>query len=407
MLNRSIRALWSYVPSPPEPAPPSVIWDSADHDMVVRYAIVGIFLLMLVGALWHAKPIAMPLVAGSLLGLMLGPVIDRMVRAGIPQTVSATLLVMSVAMAALALLFLMAAPIALWADQLPGIVQVIRRKLAGMMTYAQQLEGMAKSIAPPSAPKVSVEEGSIVSGVAAGSSTVATGLLLFFATVFAYLATRRHLKARILRLCLGRAARASAGNFLEEIERRMATYFGVLTLVNLGIGVTTWLIAWMFGLSLGIVWGVVAFIMNFVPIIGPVIVAVLLFAAGLLDDGQTWSAAAPALVYYLIHLIEANIITPYAVGRRLTLSPFLVLLSFVFWLWLWGPIGAILSTPILLLGTLAVEVISTYRAAIAEEREDKTGASASLGMNETLKLPEAALQDSPPPPSALPQSSVG
>lgn len=55
--------------------------------------------------------------------------------------------------------------------------------------------------------------------------------------------------------------------------------------------------------------------------------------------------------------------TPLVIGRKLTISPFLVFISFIFWLWLWGPIGAVLSTPILLVGLLAREEIANYRKA--------------------------------------------
>jgi predicted PurR-regulated permease PerM len=377
MLNKTIRLLWNNPEIHPVPDTTHHVWDDADHDMIARYAVVGIFTMMAVAALWHAKVIAMPLVAGSLLGVVLGPLVDRLMRFGIPQTVAAALLLLGVVSVALAIMALIAAPIALWADQLPGMAQLLRKKLAVFLSYLQQVEGLVSAINPGGAPKVSVAGGSIVAEVAAGSSTIASGLLLFFATVFAYLATRRHLKARVLRLCLGRAARQSAGNFFEEIERRMAAYFGTLTLVNIGMGLVASVIAWAFGIPFAVVWGVVAFVLNYVPIIGPVMVTGLLFAAGLLDDAPAWTAVAPAAVYFCAHLIEANVVTPTAVGRRLTLSPFMVLVSFVFWLWLWGPVGAILSTPILLFGALAVEVLGSYREAVAEEKASVEDALAS------------------------------
>jgi predicted PurR-regulated permease PerM len=379
MLNKTIRLLWNNHELHPVPETVHHVWDDADHDMIARYAVVGIFTMMAVGALWHAKVIAMPLVAGSLLGVVLGPLVDRLVRFGVPQTVAAAMLLLGVFSVALAIMALIAAPIALWADQLPGMAQLVRKKLAVLLGYLQQVEGLAGAISSGGAPKVSVEGSSIVADVAAGSSTIASGLLLFFATVFAYLATRRHLKARVLRLCLGRAARQSAGNFFEEIERRMAAYFGTLTLVNIGMGAVAGVIAWAFGIPFAIVWGVVAFVLNYVPIIGPVMMTGLLFAAGLLDDSPAWTAAAPAAIYFCAHLIEANVVTPMAVGRRLTLSPFMVLISFVFWLWLWGPAGAILSTPILLFGSLAIEVLGSYREAVAEEKASVDDALASSG----------------------------
>jgi predicted PurR-regulated permease PerM len=337
--------------------------DSADHDLIVRYAILGIFLMMCVGSLWVTKVISMPLVAGTMLGIVLGPLVDRLTRLGLPQMVGAMLLAFAVLLIFFAITALVAAPIAIWADQLPGLVSVLRAKLSGVLASVRQIEGIAGSFSTSSSPTVAVAEGSAVADIAANSSAFAGGLLLFFATLLAYLGTRRHLKARVLRLCLGRNARQSAGQFFDEIEARMAAYFGIVTLINIGVGVITWLIVWQAGLPLAGIWGIAAFVLNYVAFIGPIIMTALLFAAGLIDNPSPWTAAWPAAAFYAVHLIEANVLTPTAIGRRLTLSPFLVLVSFIFWLWLWGPVGAILSTPILLLATLAIEIQTAYRTA--------------------------------------------
>ncbi len=369
MTDASSRPLWRTSALPPADTPGNTFLHSADHDLIVRYAIVGIFLMMSVGALWVTKTISMPLFAGTMLGIVLGPLVDRLMRIGIPQTTAAVILTCAVLAVLLVIAALIAAPVAIWADQLPGFLSALRAKLSGVLASVRQIEGIAESLSTSTAPTVTVADGSAVAGIAANSSAVAGGLLLFFAALFAYLGTRRHLKALVLRLCLGRNARHSAGQFFEEIEARMAAYFGIVTLINIGVGVVTWLIAWQAGLPLAGIWGVAAFVLNYVAFIGPIVMTALLFAAGLIDNPSLWTAAWPAALYYAIHLVEGNVVTPTAVGRSLTLSPFLVLVSFIFWLWLWGPIGAILSTPILLLGTLAVEVQAAYRAAEAADAD--------------------------------------
>ena len=72
----------------------------------------------------------------------------------------------------------------------------------------------------------------------------------------------------------------------------------------------------------------------------------------------------PVGIYGICHLIESQFVTPYLVGARLLISPFLVFLSFTFWFWLWGPIGAILATPILVIVNIVFEVLGDYRTNI-------------------------------------------
>ena len=303
----------------------------------------------------------LPLIAGVIVGLVLGPVADRMVRLGVPQGLSAAVLVVAGFLAFSFIITVFAAPFAIWSDRLPEILAVLKLKLSSIIDAVRRIEGMAVDLAPAASPKISVSDTNHVLDMAVGSTAAAGGLLIFMATVYFYLATRRDLKARLLRMCLGHNARQHAGIFFEQIEAKVASYFAVVTVVNIAIGVITGLIAWLSGLPLPVFWGVAAFVLNYVAFVGPLIMTALLFGAGLLDSATPWAALWPALVYYVIHLIEGNVVTPVAIGRRLTMSPFLLFIAFVFWLWLWGPFGAILSTPILLLGSVAFETIGSYR----------------------------------------------
>lgn len=335
--------------------------DSSEHDLILRYAIVGIFVILAIASLKITKIISLPITAGLIFGLVLGPAVDWMVRRNIPQHLAAALVVACGAAATLAGLALLAAPFAAYSDQFPAMIEALRAKLAGLFALMQQFEDAAKSIAN-SKTALSVSDGSPLMDIAVSSSAAFAGVLLFVFTVYFYLATRRHLKARVLRLCLGQDARKSAGSFFEDIEARVATYLWVVTVVNVGIGLIALILAWLAGLPYPIFWGVLAFFLNYLAFIGPIIVAVLMFAAGLVANATLFDAIWPAALFYVAHLFEGNWVTPMLVGNRLTVSPFLVFLSFIFWLWLWGPIGAVLSTPLLLIAMAAQESFAKYRA---------------------------------------------
>ncbi|MET0605562.1 MAG: AI-2E family transporter [Beijerinckiaceae bacterium] len=357
----------------------------AEHDLILRYAILGIFVMLAIASLHLTKVISLPVTAGVVFGLVLGPVVDWMVKRGVPQHLAAALVVLTGLIFGLMALGLLTAPIAAWSDQLPAMAAALKTKLAGVSAFVKQIEETAQAINPKAA-ALNVTEGSPLVEIAVSSSAVAAGFLIFLFTVYFYLATRRHLKARILRLCLGQEARKSAGAFFEEIERRVATYLWVVTFVNGAIGVAAMAMAWLAGLPYPIFWGALAFLLNYLAFVGPILVAVMLFAAGLLGDSSTiLSAAWPAALFYAVHLIEGNWVTPVLVGNRLTVSPFLVFLSFVFWLWLWGPIGAVLSTPLLLVAMVAQETIATYRETAreaAEEAIEEQKATAEAGLEQ-------------------------
>lgn len=349
-----------------------------DHDLIVRYAIVGIFVILVTAALHLTRIIALPVTAGVIFGLVLGPPVDAMVKRGLPQHLAAGLVVLFGVLLLFLLIATLTVPIAAWSDQFPRMVIALKLKLVGVLAYMEEFKQFAENVAGGDGAKVSVSDGNPLVSLAISSTAAAGGLLIFVATVYFWLATRRHLKARVLRFCLGRGARKSAGAFFEEIEIRTARYFGLVTLVNLGMGLIGIVIAWSAGLPYPVFWGALAFFLNYLAFIGPIIVTVALFAAGLLSSPALLVSIWPAALYFVVHLLEGNLVTPLFVGSRLTISPFLVFISFIFWLWLWGPIGAVLSTPILLVGLVAREEFVKYRRATLEaEKEAAAGAPVS------------------------------
>jgi predicted PurR-regulated permease PerM len=338
-----------------------------EHDLILRYAIVGIFVILATAALHLTKVIALPVTAGVIFGLVLGPLVDWLVRHGAPQHFAAAIVVLLGLGVLLGAITVLAVPIAGWSDQAPAMMAALEAKTARLFVFMDELKRAAAAMTGKSGAELSVSQGNPLLDIAMSSSTAAGGLLVFVATVYFWLATRRHLKARVLRLCLGRGARKSAGAFFEEIEQRVARYFGLVTVINLGMGLLTMAIAWLAGLPFPLFWGALAFLLNYLAFIGPIIVTITIFAGALLDAPSLLAALWPAAAYFVLHLIEGNAVTPIFVGRRLTVSPFLVFIGFIFWLWLWGPVGAVLSTPILLVAMVAQEEFARYRKAQDEE----------------------------------------
>lgn len=349
---------------------PNEDFSPSEHDLIVRYAIIGIFVILLTGALYLTRVIALPITAGIIFGLVLGPAVDGLVRRNVPQLLAAALVVLLFLGVIVAAITVLAVPVASLSDQGPAMMTALKTKLAGLFVMMDEAKAAIGTLMGKTGAELSVSQGNPLIDLAMSSSAIAGGLLIFVATVYFWLATRRHLKARALRLCLGRGARKSAGVFFQEIESRVARYFGLVTLINLGMGLLTMGIAGLAGLPYPIFWGALAFVLNYLAFIGPIIVTIMLFAGALVEAPLILTAVWPAAAYFVIHLIEGNAVTPVFVGRRLTVSPFLVFIGFIFWLWLWGPVGAVLSTPILLVAMVAQEEFSRYRAAQAEEQAE-------------------------------------
>jgi len=120
-----------------------------------------------------------------------------------------------------------------------------------------------------------------------------------------------------------------------------------VSLINLGLGIIVSIGLYFLGVPNAVMWGVLVAALNFVPYFGPVAGVILLAGVGLLTFDTLWKGILPPAWYLLLHLLESNLITPVLLGRRFTLNPVMIFVSLIFWTWLWGVPGALLSVPIL------------------------------------------------------------
>jgi predicted PurR-regulated permease PerM len=145
----------------------------------------------------------------------------------------------------------------------------------------------------------------------------------------------------------------------QHIESDIAAYLTTITIMNIMVGVATGAVAALCGLEDPVLWGALAFLLNYVPILGPVIGVVTFLLAGLISIESLWLAFLPAVLYLGIHVVEGETVTPMLLARRFTINPVLVIVSLVFWYWMWGVPGAILSTPMLAITKIICDRIQT------------------------------------------------
>jgi len=181
----------------------------------------------------------------------------------------------------------------------------------------------------------------------AGTRSFASG---FFTTVlFLYflLVSGDIFLRRLVEILPRFSSKRQAVDISQQIESDISAYLVTITIMNAVVGIATGVIMWLTGIGDPILWGTVAFLLNYAPILGPTLGVAIFLLAGLLTISTLWQALLPAGLYLGIHLVEGETVTPMLLARRFTLNPVLVILSLVFWFWMWGIPGAILSVPML------------------------------------------------------------
>jgi len=135
-------------------------------------------------------------------------------------------------------------------------------------------------------------------------------------------------------------------NIIDNIDRQVRQYLITKTLVSLATGALTWLILLILGVDFPLIWGFVAFLLNFIPNIGSLVAIIFPFVWSML---QFDTMTTPILLLVFLGLAQTtigNIVEPKIMAFRLNLSPLFVLVSLIFWGWLWGVWGMILAVPL-------------------------------------------------------------
>jgi predicted PurR-regulated permease PerM len=325
------------------------VWVSAGHG-----AIVGIFLLLFGAFLYVGRAILLPILAAAVLALTLAPLIKAAKRRGIPTWVTAILILLFGFGALSVLAMALAHPVSEWIRR-PEIGASIKDKLAVLDQPLAALHELQSSLFGDTAGvSVNMPASNVVLPVVAFVTPAAGELVLFFTTLLFFLIGEIELRNQFVALFGNRDTKLRFLKIMRDIERNLASYLTVVTIVNIGIATIVSLGAWLIGFPNPLIFGLLTGLFNYVPYIGPAVMVIVLFGVGLV----TFSSLAHALIAPLgliaLTTLEGHVITPTIVGRRLTLNPLLVFLALAFWTWMWGPMGALLAAPLSIVGLVVV-----------------------------------------------------
>jgi predicted PurR-regulated permease PerM len=315
-------------------------------------ATVMMGLFALVAALHFGRPILLPVVAALIVGITLSPAVALGTRYGIPAAVSAIVIVLAVTTAVLAGLAFFAAPLTEWIARAPEIGAAVQEKLRVFDYPISVFRDIKGALMPPAAsgPTVSLESNPAeIVGLALVVLTPAVSqAVVFFGTLIFFLATNVSLRAKLVVSFVTREGRLRMLRIWNDIEENLVSYVGLVTAINLALGAVTTVMLYLVGFPNPVTFGLLTVVLNYAPYIGPAIVALVLLSVGLVALPSLFHAALAPALFVAIATLEGHFITPSIVGRRLTMSPFIVFLALAFWTWLWGPIGAFLAMPLVI-----------------------------------------------------------
>jgi predicted PurR-regulated permease PerM len=316
-----------------------------------------IAVIVSLAACWLASGLLIPIMLAMLLALLANPLVTRLCRLWIPRWLGSLFVVVGGLVLSVWLAGLLIGPAAEWVKQAPTELRQLAPKLKQITRQVDQANKAAASIvraagaAPASASTAAEDKPKTINLWTLVSQTprvlasvLAVALLAFFFLVYG-----QDLQRQAIARLPGTRHREVTVEILKRIESDLSTYVLTISAINVALGLMlTGALYWM-GIDLGdaLLWGTLAALLNFVPYVGPLSGVALLALVGVVAFDKPSLMLVPPALYLALHVLESQIVTPIILGRRMALSPLVVLLWLMLWGFLWGVAGLLLAVPML------------------------------------------------------------
>lgn len=342
-----------------------------------RFLIGAACLVLIVAGLQAAAELLRPFVLAGVLAVTSLPLLTTLTRRGVPRPVAVLLTVLVVIFAVLGLVALVGGSLNQFTEQVPKyqiqLSEMIETGQSQLASYGLERVALADLVDPGAFVD-------LVRGALAGiAGVVSKGFLVLLALIFMLLEATGF--GDKLRLALGLELDTEGlARALQEIQ----SYLAIKTVVSFATGVLIWAWLALVGVDFPVLWGLLAFLLNYIPNLGSIIASIPPTLLALIQLGLG-SALLAALGFAIVNFLLGNLLEPTLMGRRLGLSTLVVFVSLVFWGWVWGPLGMLLSVPL----TMVLKILM-------ENSEDFRWLAVLLGPNPSPKLtPNQKLTRSP------------
>ena len=315
------------------------------------------FCLGLPFALQAGAEFFLPLTAAIVVSIALVPLLEWLERRRVPSALAAFLALSSFLMLVNAALAIIVVPATGWFARIPESIPRIPTNLAPVIDFYSTLQkfvdrtltSVASGSEATAQAMAATAPTSVVDYFISAAPAAAVQLLFAVLVIFFFLAGWTRLRRSTIRRRGSFDGAMQTARVIQNVVDATADYLATITMINALLGLIVSLLLWALGMPSPFMWGGIVSLCNFVPYLGPIVAAMLLGLGGLMTFDAVGVALLPAVIFIGVHLVEANLITPLVLGRRLTVNPLLILVSLSFWGWVWGTPGALLAVPLLLI----------------------------------------------------------
>ena len=310
---------------------------------------VGMFVLMVIAALYFGRAILLPILFGIIMAVVLMPVVAKLAKFHIAEPIAAAIVMLAMLGSLGLVIELLVVPA--W-DMLSELPVQVQNLSAELLRWVRSFR-FGSLIVPHDATdltKQTAAQGLTLAGVVLQTaqgfilSAISAMVLAFF-----LLSSGDMFLTKLVKVLPIFRDKVRAVTVVRTVQRDVATYFASVSIINLALGLGVTLLTWGFGLPMPWFWGGLVAMLNFIPYVGAATSALLLLLAGMAFTESTGQAFLLVVCFVAVTFVEGQLINPMLVGKRLALNHTVVFVALLFWGWLWGIGGMLLAVPLLII----------------------------------------------------------
>jgi predicted PurR-regulated permease PerM len=315
-------------------------------------ALTGLFILAVFYTIYFMRSILLPIVLALLLSYLLRPIVRGLAKLKIPLPVGAALILIGLLALVGYGISTLATPAVGWLQKAPtGLAELQHKLLPVKKSVAQvtQATGEIEKLASANAEikTVEVKRHPITEMLFMRTPEFIASAILLLILLYFLLVYDQTFIAKLVKLLPTLSDKKAAVGIAHDIESHVSRYLFTITAINACLGAAVGTAVGLLGLANPVMWGVMVALLNFIPYLGALTGIICMTIGAVLSfDSLGYALVFPA-VYLAFGTLEGSFITPWVMGRSLTLNPVIILLSLTFWGWMWGIVGIILAVPIL------------------------------------------------------------
>ena len=322
------------------------------------FATTGLFVLATFYTLDVAREFFIPVVLAIIFNFFLSPFVRALKRFWVPEYLGAAIVMIAGAAIIGAIVYELSAPVTEWAARAPEITGKIAKEMQKLKRPVQKVTQATEQVSRMTnvsegdqshTTSVEVKRPSILEGLVVKTRDAIFGLVVLVVLLYFLLSSGDLFLRKLIHVLPRFEDKKRAVLIARQIEDHISKYLVTVALINACLGTAGGLVFWALGMPNPALWGATGFILNFIPYIGALTEIVIVTLVATATFPHIGHALIVPASYLTLATIEGNFVTPYVMGRRMTLNRVIVFVAVTFWGWMWGILGIFLAVPTLVM----------------------------------------------------------